>query len=123
MVLERAEDVGGIHRDGAPADPARIGAAIRRVVHERGLLDRFRFSQEVRDATWDAVQRRWTIRTARLQVTADVLVDASGADLITRRPREPQPCYIGPLELGRASLGSSSRASRRVVREQLARAS
>jgi cation diffusion facilitator CzcD-associated flavoprotein CzcO len=122
VVLERAEDVGGIHRAGAAADPAKIGADIRRVVHERGLLDRFRFWQEVLDATWDAGQRRWMIRTARLQVTADVLVDASGAGLATR-PGDPQACYVGPVELGRASLGSTSWASRRVVREHLSRAS
>ena len=120
VVLERAEDVGGIHRDGAVADPAKIGAAIRRVVHEQGLLDRFRFWQEVLDATWDAGRRRWTIRTARLQVTADVLVDASGASSALGSA-DPQPCYVGPIVLGRVSLSSSSRASRRVVREHLAR--
>ena len=122
LVLERADDVGGIHRDGAVADPARVGAEIRRVVHERGLLDRFRFGQEVLEATWDAEHRRWTIRTGRLQVTANVLVDASGAGLAPRLA-EPPPCFVGPVVLSRASLSSSSRACRRVVREHLALAS
>jgi hypothetical protein len=92
------------------------------VVHERGLLDRFRFWQEVLDATWDAEQRRWTIRTARLQVTANVLVDASGAGLAPR-PADLQPCYVGLVVLGRVSLSTSSRTCQRGVREHLARAS
>jgi cation diffusion facilitator CzcD-associated flavoprotein CzcO len=122
LVLERASDVGGIHRDGTRPDPARVGAAVRRVVHERGLLDRFRFEQEVLEATWDAVQRHWTIRTTRLQVTANVLVDASGAGLAPR-PADSLPCYVGPDELSRATLSPSSWACRRVMRGRLALAS
>ena len=37
-----------------------------------------RFGQEVLDASWDDPRQRWSISTTDLQLTADVLIDATG---------------------------------------------
>lgn len=90
VVVERGSDVGGTWRDnsypGAACDvPSQlysysfapnpdwsmsfspqpeIQAYIRRTARESGLLDRFVFDTSVDDATWDAEQQRWIVRTS-----------------------------------------------------------
>jgi cation diffusion facilitator CzcD-associated flavoprotein CzcO len=104
VVFERAADVGGVWRDNtypgvacdipshlysysyAPnaewsrtfADGGQIGAYIRAVASEHGVLERFRFGQELLDASWDDERQRWSISTTDLALTADLLVDAAG---------------------------------------------
>ena len=115
-------DVGGVWRDDRRDDTARVGAAIRRVVHERGLLDRFRFGQSVLDARWDRDCQRWTVRTPHLTLTADVLVDATGRP--DSRLCEALPRYVRLGDLSRGAVpGSLSRTMltyRRVLRHHLA---
>ncbi|MEP7091208.1 MAG: NAD(P)/FAD-dependent oxidoreductase, partial [Nocardioidaceae bacterium] len=104
-VVERDSDVGGTWRDntypGAACDvPSQlysfsfapnplwsrsfspqpeIQAYIRRVAEESGVLDRFWFETSLEEARWDQAASVWRIRTSRGEVTADVLVLATGA--------------------------------------------
>ncbi len=104
VVIERAGDVGGVWRDNtypgvacdipshlysfsyAPnpdwsrtfADGSQIAAYIRAVAEEHGVLDRFRFGQELLDASWDDEHQRWSVSTTDLELTADIVVDACG---------------------------------------------
>ena len=104
VVVERGADVGGVWRDNtypgvacdipshlyslsyAPnsdwartfAGGTQIGAYIRAVAEEHGVLDRFRFGQELLNAGWDEEHQRWSISTSDLELTADLLVDAAG---------------------------------------------
>ncbi len=90
VVVERGADVGGTWRDntypGAACDvPSQlysfsfapnpdwsmsfspqpeIQRYIQRTAQASGTLDRFRFDTSVEDATWDADQQRWIVRTA-----------------------------------------------------------
>jgi cation diffusion facilitator CzcD-associated flavoprotein CzcO len=115
IVVERAGDVGGVWRDNtypgvacdipshlysfsyAPnpewsrtfAGGAQIGSYIRAVAEEHGVLDRFRFGQELLDASWDDERQRWSISTTDLELTADVLVDAAGPLTEPRIPSIP----------------------------------
>ncbi|MDP9823359.1 flavin-containing monooxygenase [Nocardioides massiliensis] len=105
LVAERGDDVGGTWRDntypGAACDvPSQlysysfalnptwsrsfspqpeIQAYIQRVAQDAGVLDRFRFGVEVEEARWDDESLRWRIRTSAGELTADVVVSASGA--------------------------------------------
>lgn len=104
VILERAADVGGVWRDNtypgvacdipsqlysfshAPnsqwertfARGGQIHGYIQSVVAEHGLEAYLRFGQELLDASWDEVARRWRVSTTDLELTADVVVDACG---------------------------------------------
>jgi cation diffusion facilitator CzcD-associated flavoprotein CzcO len=103
-VLERGDDVGGTWRDNsypgcacdvpshlysfsfAPnADWTRsfsgqpeIQAYIQRTARETGVLPHIHFGTELLEATWSEHDRRWTIRTNRGELTAEVLVVGAG---------------------------------------------
>jgi cation diffusion facilitator CzcD-associated flavoprotein CzcO len=103
-VLERGDDVGGTWRDNsypgcacdvpshlysfsfAPnADWTRsfsgqpeIQAYIQRTARETGVLPHIHFGTELLEAAWDEAGRRWTVRTNRGELTADVLVVGAG---------------------------------------------
>src|SRR4051812_7034818 len=105
LVVERGPDVGGTWRDnsypGAACDvPSQlysfsfapnptwsrsfspqpeIQSYIQRVAEQSGVLDRFHFDTEVLEASWADQAQRWTVRTSRGDLTADVLVSAAGA--------------------------------------------
>ena len=105
LVAERGSDVGGTWRDntypGAACDvPSQlysfsfapnpdwsrsfspqpeIQAYIQRVAEQSGVLDRFRFDTDVEEARWDDATQRWHVRTSAGELTADVVVSASGA--------------------------------------------
>lgn len=104
VILERADDVGGVWRDNtypgvacdvpshlysysfAPnhgwkhtfARGREIHSYIRAVVAEHGLESHLRFGQELLDASWDEVRQCWAITTTGLELTADLLIDATG---------------------------------------------
>jgi cyclohexanone monooxygenase len=105
LVAERGADVGGTWRDntypGAACDvPSHlysfsfalnpdwsrsfspqdeIQAYIERVAADSGVLDRFTFHTDVRQAVWDEAAARWQVSTSRGDLTADVLISAAGA--------------------------------------------
>jgi cation diffusion facilitator CzcD-associated flavoprotein CzcO len=105
LVLDKGDDVGGTWRDntypGAACDvPSQlysfsfalnpewsrsfspqpeIQAYLRRTARDAGVLDRFRFGVEVLDCRWDEAAQRWEVATSAGDVTAEVLVNASGA--------------------------------------------
>jgi cation diffusion facilitator CzcD-associated flavoprotein CzcO len=103
-VIERGDDVGGTWRDNsypgcacdvpshlysfsfAPnpdwtrsfsAQP-EIQAYIQRTARETGVLPHIHFRTELLEASWDAAERRWHIRTDRGGFTAEVLVVGAG---------------------------------------------
>lgn len=104
VILERADDVGGVWRDNhypgiacdvpssfyslaaAPnpdwshslARGRQIWAYARMVADDAGLRPRIRFGEELQDARWDGDAQRWVLVTTRLSLTADVLVDCAG---------------------------------------------
>ena len=104
MILERAADVGGVWRENtypgvacdipshlysfsyAPnpdwrntfAHGREIHGYIRAVAEEHGLEAQLRFGQELLDASWDDENKRWSITTTDLELTADLLIDATG---------------------------------------------
>ena len=104
VILERAADVGGVWRDNtypgvacdvpshlyslssAPNSQWRhtfargpeIHGYIRAVAAEHGLEAQLRFGQELLDASWDDDRQRWSITTTDLELTADLLIDATG---------------------------------------------
>ena len=105
LVVDKGEDVGGTWRDntypGAACDvPSQlysfsfalnpdwsrsfspqpeIQAYLRRTARAANVLDRFRFGVDVRDAAWDEEAQRWQVSTSAGDLTADLLVNASGA--------------------------------------------
>lgn len=105
LVIERGDDVGGTWRvntyPGAACDvpsalysysfapepgwsrahgtQAEIHAYLRRVARETGVADRTVLDCELLDACWDDERARWDIETSRGALTADVLVNATGA--------------------------------------------
>jgi cation diffusion facilitator CzcD-associated flavoprotein CzcO len=104
VILERAEDVGGVWRENiypgvacdvpshlysfsyAPntqwrhtfARGSEIHRYIRAVASEHGLETQLRPGQELLDASWDHARSRWSIAATDLDLTADILVDATG---------------------------------------------
>jgi len=104
VVLERAQAVGGTWRDnsypGCACDvpshlysfsfapnpdwprafsgQQHIRAYLERVTDTFGLRPHLRFGAEVRQARWDAGARRWHLSTAAGELTADVVVSATG---------------------------------------------
>jgi cation diffusion facilitator CzcD-associated flavoprotein CzcO len=104
VVLERADSVGGTWRDnsypGCACDvpshlysfsfapnpdwprafsgQEHIRAYLERVTDTFGLRPHLRFGAEVRQARWDAETSRWHLTTAAGDLTADVVVSATG---------------------------------------------
>ncbi len=104
VVLERADDVGGTWRDntypGCACDvpshlysfsfapnpdwsrsfspQPEIQAYLQRVARESGVLPKVRFGAELIEAAWSNQDRRWRLRTARGELTADVLIVGTG---------------------------------------------
>jgi cation diffusion facilitator CzcD-associated flavoprotein CzcO len=109
VVLEKADDVGGVWREntypGCGCDiPAplysfsfaqnpdwsrryppydEIAAYLRKVVADEGLGPHLRLGTAVHAATWDDTAGHWVLDTSGGQVVADVLVPATG--LLSRR--------------------------------------
>ena len=105
VVLERAHDVGGTWRDnsypGCACDvpshlysfsfapnpdwtrsfspQPEIEAYLQRTAREAGVLPLVHFGTELLEARWDVADLRWRVRTNRGELTADVLVSATGA--------------------------------------------
>lgn len=114
-VLERAGDVGGAWRDntypGCACDvPStlysfsfapnpgwtstfspqwEIQHYLRGCVQRFGLRAHLRLNHEVRQASWDAETARWSIETSQGQLTASVLVSATGQLSEPALPRIP----------------------------------
>jgi cation diffusion facilitator CzcD-associated flavoprotein CzcO len=104
VILERADDVGGVWRANtypgvacdipshlysysyAPsaewrhtfARGSQIHSYIRSIATDNGLTGHVRLGQELLDASWDDELRRWAITTTDLELTTDILVDATG---------------------------------------------
>ncbi|MFZ2528115.1 MAG: NAD(P)/FAD-dependent oxidoreductase [Rhodococcus sp. (in: high G+C Gram-positive bacteria)] len=115
IVIERGDDVGGTWRvntyPGAACDvpsalysfsfapepdwskshgtQVEIYAYLRRVARETGVADRAVFDCELRDAQWDDAQCRWLVSTSRGDLTADVLIAATGALSTPSLPKVP----------------------------------
>ncbi len=115
LIIERADEVGGVWRDnsypGAACDvPSHLYSLsfapnakwsrsfseqpeiydyMRGVATEFGLRPRIRFGQELLDATWDDAAQHWTITTSGMRFTADVLIDGSGPLTEPQRPDIP----------------------------------
>jgi cation diffusion facilitator CzcD-associated flavoprotein CzcO len=105
VVLERGDDVGGTWRDNTyPGCQCDIPSALysfsfapnpdwtrffplqqeiwdylRRCTREFGLEPHLHLRTELEEADWDDDARRWTVRTTRGTLTADVVVAATGA--------------------------------------------
>lgn len=105
VVLERADDVGGVWRDnsypGCACDvkshlysfsffpnaewsrsyssQPEIWAYLRRCAQECGIMPHMRFRHEVREATWDSAAQRWRLETSQGSLSAAILVMAVGA--------------------------------------------
>ncbi|WP_244238122.1 flavin-containing monooxygenase [Corallococcus terminator] len=105
LVLERADDVGGVWRDnvypGCACDvqsllysfsfapnpgwsrvysPAgEIHAYLRECVERFHLAPHLRFQHAILSARWDAARNRWALETTQGPLTADVFVPAVGA--------------------------------------------
>jgi cation diffusion facilitator CzcD-associated flavoprotein CzcO len=60
------------------AGGGQIGSYIRAVAAKHAVLDRFQFGQELTSARWDDAAQHWTISTTDLELTANILVDATG---------------------------------------------
>jgi cation diffusion facilitator CzcD-associated flavoprotein CzcO len=104
LVLERGDDVGGTWRDntypGCACDvpshlysfsfapnpdwsrtyspQPEIQAYLRDVARDRGVLPYLRLRTELLDASYDEAAGRWRLRTSTGELTADVLVAATG---------------------------------------------
>ncbi|WP_068165672.1 flavin-containing monooxygenase [Rhodococcus phenolicus] len=115
VVIERGGDVGGTWRvntyPGAACDvpsalysfsfapepewtkahgtQAEIYAYLRRVARETGVADRTVFDCELRDAQWDDARGHWLVSTSRGDLTADILVAATGALSAPTLPKVP----------------------------------
>jgi cation diffusion facilitator CzcD-associated flavoprotein CzcO len=105
VILERAEDVGGVWRDNvypgcacdvqshlysfsfapnpgwsrAYSPQGEIHAYLRDCATRFGLLPHVRFGHEVREARWEEDRQRWHIETSQGVFTADVFVAGVGA--------------------------------------------
>lgn len=115
VLLERADEVGGVWRDNTypgvgvdtPSPLYQLRAMTnpdwsdlyapghevqdyaRRLARSTGLLEHVRFGAGVRDARWDADEAHWRIDTERGVVTADVLVSAAGLVTDPKLPDVP----------------------------------
>ncbi|TQF74947.1 NAD(P)/FAD-dependent oxidoreductase [Rhodococcus spelaei] len=115
LVIERAADVGGTWRDNtypgcacdvptslysfsfAPspdwshtfARQPEIHAYLRKTAAENGIRDRLVTGCELVSADWDEATARWRVRTSLGELTAQVLVAATGALSTPRLPDVP----------------------------------
>jgi cation diffusion facilitator CzcD-associated flavoprotein CzcO len=115
LVLERADDVGGVWRDntypGCACDvpshlysfsfalnpewsstyspQPEIHAYLKRTAEQEGLLDRVRFGCELTDARWDPEAAQWRLETTRGVLTARALVVAPGGLVEPKLPDIP----------------------------------
>lgn len=115
VLLERADDVGGVWRDNTypgvgvdtPSPLYQLRAMTnpdwsdlyapghevqdyaRRLAHSTGLLSHVRFGAEVHAARWDPSAARWRIDTPHGEFTADVFVSAAGLVADPKRPDVP----------------------------------
>jgi cation diffusion facilitator CzcD-associated flavoprotein CzcO len=129
LVLDKGHEVGGTWRDntypGAACDvPSQLYSFsfalnpdwsrsfspqpeiqdyLRRTARDSGVLDRFRFGTTVQRAAWDDAAQRWRVSTDAGEVSADVLVAASGG---LSEPRMPA---IAGMEDFRGELFHSAR--------------
>ncbi len=105
VVLERADDLGGTWRDNsypgcacdipsvlysfsdeqnpgwsqAFAGQPEIWEYIRDVARRHELASHFRFGHEVQSATWNDERQLWEIVTSQGELTADIVISATGA--------------------------------------------
>ncbi len=105
VILERAQDVGGVWRDNsypgcacdvqshlysfsfAPnpgwtrsySQQGEIHAYLRDCAEKFGLRPHLRFGHTLRNATWDDAQQRWLLETSEGDFTADVFICGVGA--------------------------------------------
>src|SRR5690606_30262580 len=115
VVIERGDDVGGTWRantyPGAACDvpsalysfsfapepdwsrahgtQEEIYAYLRRVAREQGVTERTMFGCELREAQWDPKRCVWSVSTSRGDLTADMLVTATGALSTPTYPKVP----------------------------------
>jgi cation diffusion facilitator CzcD-associated flavoprotein CzcO len=115
VVLERAQDVGGVWRDNtypgcacdvqshlysfsfapnpgwsrAYSGAAEIHAYLRGCVERFGLAPHLRLGHALQEARWEQGAQRWSLETAGGPLTADVLVLAAGALSDPAIPRLP----------------------------------
>lgn len=115
VLLERADDVGGVWRDNtypgvgvdtpsplyqlrAMANPDwsdlyapghEVQDYARRLARSTGMLAHVRFGAEVLDARWDRDAARWRVDTPLGEFTADVLVSAAGLVADPKLPDVP----------------------------------
>jgi cation diffusion facilitator CzcD-associated flavoprotein CzcO len=61
------------------SDGDQIREYTERVARELRIAEQTCFGEELLDARWDAERSRWNLRTTTLELTADVVVDGSGA--------------------------------------------
>ncbi|HSV38166.1 MAG TPA: NAD(P)/FAD-dependent oxidoreductase [Nocardioidaceae bacterium] len=129
VVLERADEVGGVWRDNSYPGIAcdvpssfyslsfapnpdwsrtyspgeQIATYTRGVVDEYGVRPHIRFGQELVSASWEDAQQHWVIKTPDLTFTADVLVDCAGS------LAEPQVPSLPGLETFAGTVFHSAR--------------
>lgn len=115
VVIERGDDVGGTwrvnHYPGAACDvpsalysfsfapepdwskahgtQEEIYRYLRRVAREQGVTERTVFGCELREARWDEEQAHWEISTSLGDLTANVLISATGALSTPTLPKVP----------------------------------
>ena len=115
LILERADDLGGTWQantyPGCACDvpshlysysfapnpdwsrtygkQPEILAYLRGVAHEHDAIRHMRFGTDVEHAEWDETQRRWTVRTNRGVLSADVLISAVGPFSEAKIPNMP----------------------------------
>ena len=82
---------------------SEIHRYIRAVASEHGLESQLRFGQELLDASWNEARSCWSITTTDLELTADILIDATGP--LT----EPQIPDIKGLESFEGTIFHSAR--------------
>ncbi|MBV2353679.1 NAD(P)/FAD-dependent oxidoreductase [Streptomyces sp. J2-1] len=124
VLLERADDVGGVWRDnhypGVAVDvPSKLynlgrapnpdwsrrfapGAELlgyaRDLIDRHDLGGRIRFGHDVLSAHWDGTRHRWTVRTSAGTLTCDLLVSAAGLVADPRIPGIPGlDSFPGPV--------------------------
>ena len=121
LVLERADDVGGVWRDntypGCACDVQshlysfsfapnpgwtrsysprpEIHAYLRQCAEAFRLQPHLRFGHDVHQAAWDHAARRWRVSTSRGDFTADVLVAGVGA---LSEPKTPELVGLGSFQ-------------------------
>ena len=98
------------------APQAEIEEYLRTVADRAGLRRLIRFGTEVESAGWDAVTDRWVVETPAGQITADLLVLATGGLSTPVLPDiEGLDTFAGPLFHSAAWPGDADLTGRRVA--------